>query len=92
MIRIARFVVAPVIAVVVIAVIVFGGCEFGDNTFTPPDGQLGPRDDIGACCDEWRPWDTDAPGECLDDLCEPGVCRWLDCLAGIYSYHSEACP
>lgn len=73
-------------------VMAFGplACQFGDNTIAPSDA-LGPRDDIGGCCDEWRPWDTEAPGRCLDVLCEPGVCRWLSCLAGVYEYESEAC-
>lgn len=75
------------------AVLAFGpvaACQFGDNTIAPSDA-LGPRDDIAACCDEWRPWDIEAPGRCLADLCEPGVCRWLDCLGGIFEYRSEAC-
>ena len=68
-------------------------CQFGDNSFpadAAPDGHLGPRDDIRACCKEWRPWATDAPLDCLNERCEPGVCRWLTC-AVFWTYRSEAC-
>lgn len=64
-------------------------CQFGDNIIDKPDA-LGPRDDIGACCDELRPWDIEAPGRCLNERCEPGVCRWLVCLK-VLRYESEAC-
>ena len=90
LVRALRITVAAVISAVAIAYLL-ASCGFGDNVIVPSDA-LGPRNDINACCERWRPWNTDAPGECLDELAEPGVCRWLDCLLGIYSYRSEACP
>lgn len=88
LIRALRVGVSAVVTLAVCAYLIVTGC---DDAPAPSDA-LGPRDDINECCSEWRPWNTDAPGECLDALAEPGVCRWLDCLLGLYSYHSEACP
>lgn len=91
MIRIARCVIAPVISAVAIAWLL-AACRFGENRTDSPDA-LGWSDDVQACCVEWWLPFGDVQS-CLDDLTEPGVCRYLNCdlVFTTYHYDSTGCP
>lgn len=101
MIRIARFVLAPVIAGVVIAVIVLGGCRFGDNvtdtTDAGPDAPpSGWNADVQACCRCLVDPRCTVQG-CLDKTAcriADGQRRWLTCDLGVFDleYESGGCP
>lgn len=55
----------------------------------PPSTDAGPDPDISDCClGLVLPW-RDSPQTCLEERTAPGECRWLTCLAGLFSY--EAC-